>query len=71
MVKTAAHSVNSSNPDQLLAWMESRMLGKSKFISPGDMDLFTVTDDPQEVIDVIVDYQRRVGPPEVMPRAFA
>jgi len=55
----------------LLAWMESRMLGKSKFISPGDMDLFTVTDDPQEVIDVIVDYQRRVGPPEVMPRAFA
>jgi uncharacterized protein (TIGR00730 family) len=55
----------------LLAWMESRMLGKSKFISPGDMDLFRVTDDPQEVIDVIVDYQRRVGPPEVMPRAFA
>ena len=55
----------------LLAWMESRMLGKSKFISPGDMDLFRVTDDPQEVIDVIVDYQRRVGPPDVMPRAFA
>jgi len=55
----------------LLTWMKSRMQEKSKFISPGDLDLFTVTDDPQEVIDVIVDYQRRVGPPDVMPRAFA
>ena len=55
----------------LLAWMKSRMQEKSKFISPGDMDLFTVTDDPQEVIDKIVDYQRRVGPPEIMPKAFA
>jgi predicted Rossmann-fold nucleotide-binding protein len=42
-----------------------------KFISPGDLDLFTVTDDPQEVVDIILDYKRRVGPPEVMPKAFA
>jgi predicted Rossmann-fold nucleotide-binding protein len=42
-----------------------------KFISPGDLDLFTLTDDPQEVIDVILHYKHHVGPPEVMPKAFA
>jgi hypothetical protein len=35
------------------------------------MNLFKVTDDPQEAVDLILDYERRVGPPEVMPRAFA
>src|SRR5438132_2761225 len=33
----------------LLAWMKSQMQEKSQFISAGDMDLFKVTDDPQEV----------------------
>ena len=46
-------------------------LEKGAFISPGDMELFTITDDPQEAIDIILDYERRVGPPEVMPKAFA
>jgi len=55
----------------LLKWMRSRMEEKAQFISPGDMDLLTVTDDPQKAINVILDYQRRVGPPEVVPRAFA
>jgi len=55
----------------LLSWMKSQMEEKNKFISPGDMNLFTVTDDPQEVIEKILDYERRVGPPEIMPRAFA
>ena len=54
----------------LIRWMKDQLKG-GKFISPGDLDLFTVTDDPQEAIDVILDYKRRVGPPEVMPRAFA
>jgi predicted Rossmann-fold nucleotide-binding protein len=54
----------------LLQWMKKELVGK-KFISPGDLDLFTITDDPQEAIDVILDYKRRVGPPEVMPKAFA
>ena len=44
---------------------------KARFISPGDLNLVKVTDDPQEVIDIILDYKRRVGPPEVMPKAFA
>lgn len=54
----------------LLQWMEAT-LGKGKFISPGDMGLITITDDPQEAIDIILDYERRVGPPDVMPKAFA
>ena len=41
------------------------------FISPGDLDLFTLTDDPKEAVDIILDYKRRVGPPDVVPRAFA
>jgi uncharacterized protein (TIGR00730 family) len=54
----------------LLRWMKLEMEGNS-FISPGDLDLFTITDKPQEAIDIILDYERRVGPPEVVPRAFA
>jgi len=55
----------------LLAWMKTRMETKNKFISPGDLDLVTITDDPRQAIDVILDYARRVGPPEIVPKAFA
>jgi uncharacterized protein (TIGR00730 family) len=55
----------------LLAWMKATTQEKHKFISPGDLDLITVTDDPQEAVSVILDYARRVGPPEIMPRAFS
>ena len=54
----------------LLSWMKRR-LEPAGFISPGDLDLVTVTDDPQEAIDIVLDYERRVGPPQVMPKAFA
>lgn len=54
----------------LLKWMQTTM-GKSAFISPGDMDLLTLTDDPQKAIDIILDYQRRVGPPAEIPLALA
>jgi hypothetical protein len=54
----------------LIRWMKDRLEG-DKFISRGDLDLFTLTDDPQEAIDIILDYERRVGPPDVVPRAFA
>jgi uncharacterized protein (TIGR00730 family) len=55
----------------LLAWIKATTQEKHKFISPGDLDLVTITDDPQEAVSVILDYARRVGPPEVMPRAFS
>jgi uncharacterized protein (TIGR00730 family) len=54
----------------LLRWMKERLEGE-EFISSGDLDLFKVTDDPQEAIDLILDYERRVGPPDIIPRAFA
>lgn len=54
----------------LMAWMKAT-LEKSSFISPGDLDLVTVTDDPDEVIAIIQDYQRRVGPPETPPSTLA
>jgi uncharacterized protein (TIGR00730 family) len=54
----------------LLDWM-SATLGKGKFISAGDMELITLTDDPQEALNIILDYERRIGPPEIVPKAFA
>jgi uncharacterized protein (TIGR00730 family) len=55
----------------LISWMKSTMQNGDKFISPGDLDLVTITDDPQEAINIILDYERRVGPPQIVPRAFA
>ena len=54
----------------LLDWMATAM-GKGAYISPGDLDLFTLTDDPEEAIKIILDYERRVGPPDIVPKAFA
>jgi predicted Rossmann-fold nucleotide-binding protein len=47
------------------------VLEKKGMISPGDLDLFYITDDTKEVVDLIVEYMRKVGPPEVTPRALA
>jgi uncharacterized protein (TIGR00730 family) len=55
----------------LLQWMKTTLQGKHRFISPGDLDLVTITDDPQEAIEVILEYERRVGPPPIVPKAFA
>jgi predicted Rossmann-fold nucleotide-binding protein len=51
--------------------MKDQMLARNKFIAAGDMDLFNITDDPEEAIALILDYERRVGPPEIVPKAFA
>jgi uncharacterized protein (TIGR00730 family) len=53
----------------LLAWIDA--LESRKFISPGDTDLYMLTDDPEEVVTVILDYMRRVGPPQTVPRALS
>jgi uncharacterized protein (TIGR00730 family) len=55
----------------LLRWMKTELQDKHSFISPGDLDLVTVTDDPQKAVRTILDYLRRVGPSEVVPEAFA
>ncbi|MFA6545180.1 MAG: TIGR00730 family Rossman fold protein [Limisphaerales bacterium] len=54
----------------LLKWARTS-LDKAGYISPGDLDLITVTDDPDEVVKLILDYKRRIGPPESVPQAFA
>jgi len=53
----------------LLHWMKTR-LEKDRLISPGDLELVTVTDDPQVVIDLIMEYMRKVGPPDVIPHTL-
>ena len=55
----------------LIRWMKLEMQEHHRFISPGDLDLFTVTDDVDEALNIILDYVRRVGPPEAVPKAFA
>jgi uncharacterized protein (TIGR00730 family) len=54
----------------LLGWMKNTM-EPNKFIGPNDLKLVTVTDSADEAISVILDYLRRVGPPEIVPKAFA
>ncbi|MHB8523513.1 MAG: LOG family protein [Limisphaerales bacterium] len=54
----------------LLQWMAST-LGKGGLISPGDLDLVSVVDEPQAAIDLILDYRRRIGPPDSIGKAFA
>ncbi|MEW6304053.1 MAG: TIGR00730 family Rossman fold protein [Verrucomicrobiota bacterium] len=54
----------------LIKWMKAT-LEDGAFISPGDLNLVSVVDEPQEALDIIIDYRRRVGPPESVPQAFA
>ena len=51
----------------MLDWMKNN-LEKGAFISEHDLDLLTVTEDPQEAVNLILDYQRKVLPPEALPR---
>jgi uncharacterized protein (TIGR00730 family) len=54
----------------LLRWLRATV-EEPGFISPGDLDLVTVTDRVEDAIEIILDYQRRAGPPEGVPKAFA
>lgn len=53
----------------LIKWMDSSM-GTAGYISPDDTSIYTITDKVDEVIDTILDYQKRVGPPKTIPKAF-
>ena len=54
----------------LLRWLKAELRGKNKFIGPSDLDLIAVTDEPREAVDIILEYERRVGHPGVLPKAF-
>ncbi len=56
--------------DGLWKWGKAT-LEKRGFISPGDLELVTITDDPQEAVNIILDYKRRVGPPDEIPKTLA
>lgn len=53
----------------LLKWIKSN-LEKNGLISAGDLDLFSLTDDPKQAVELVLDYLRRAGPPAEVPRAF-
>lgn len=41
----------------LTNWIEKQMLGEHKYISPDDMNVFTLVDDPQAAVKILVDYK--------------
>jgi len=53
----------------LLRWAK-RTLVKNGFICPGDLDLITLTEEPQTAVDLILDYLRRIGPPQDLPTSL-
>ena len=55
----------------LVQWMKKELIQKSQFIGDNDLELFKITDDVDEVVQIIRDYERRVGPPRNLPTAFA
>src|SRR3954463_9631558 len=54
----------------LMKWMKA-VLEKNSLISVGDLKLVQMVDTPQEAIDIIMEYIRRVGPPDELPKALA
>jgi len=54
----------------LMKWMQSSMVSAG-YISPNDPEIYLITDKVDEAVDAILDYQRRVGPPKTIPKAFA
>jgi uncharacterized protein (TIGR00730 family) len=55
----------------LLHWMKAEVQTRHGYIGPGDLDLLKITDDPKEAVRIILDYERHVGTPVTMPKAFA
>jgi hypothetical protein len=47
--------------DGLLKWMRQKMLKEHQHISPQDLDVFTVVDEPQDAVKIIVDFRDARG----------
>jgi len=41
----------------LIDWIKVAMLKNNTYISPEDMDVFTIVDDPQKAVEIIVEYR--------------
>ena len=48
--------------DGLIKWIKETMLKKHKYISPDDLDVFTMVDDPQAAVEIIVNFKEAQGP---------
>jgi len=46
----------------LIQWMEDKMLAENGYISPGDLSVFTIQDDPDAAVQIIVDFKEKQGP---------
>lgn len=46
----------------LIEWMKEKMLKEYEYISPEDMNVFTVVDAPQAAAKIIVDFREAQGP---------
>lgn len=55
----------------LVSWMRETMLGRYAAIGAPDLELFTVTDDPQRAVDEIREYHERVPAATQPPGAAA
>ena len=53
--------MGSSYWDGLVSWMKETMLNEYKHISPEDMDVFTVVDEPEAAVKIIVDFKKAQG----------
>jgi uncharacterized protein (TIGR00730 family) len=53
----------------LFRWINST-LKKGRYISPKDTELVTLTDDPDEAVEVIVDWHKRRNPQHTPPLAY-
>jgi len=45
----------------LIEWMKKTMLKQHAYISPKDLDVFTIADKPEEAAKIIVDFRESEG----------
>jgi uncharacterized protein (TIGR00730 family) len=45
----------------LIDWMKKTVLGKHNYISPEDLDVFTMVDEPEAAAKIIVDFKKAKG----------
>jgi len=48
--------------DGLIQWTHQKMLNEYGYISPEDLDVFTVEDDPKAAVKIIADFRQQEGP---------
>ena len=53
--------IGSDYWNDLLVWIKETMLKKHNYISPEDMDVFTVVDSPAHAVKIITDFKKAQG----------